>query len=354
MLIVYAMSQNTFPCCGRGCGGSFSALGRGVFFTILVFFALALFPADALAWGPGVHMVTGNWVLQNLSALPLSVAAYLMQYPGQFLHGCLSADIFIGKGSVAKEGHSHNWSSGFSLLDMAKTPQSLAYAWGYLAHLAADTVAHNVYVPQTLHTAPGAGKMAHVYLEVQADRLLTWDSSDAVGVFYEAGSRETDMLLRSSMGQKAFGFWLKKHMFESSISIGGSKVWRTTMRLLDALVPARERGPLVEEMLALSTRAIFSLLSHPDTSPVLTLDPIGANALALANIKSGEQKLLVRPVASRRFRPLAGRGGSLVAHPDEKPLEIALPESLASIPAVCVPMPVVPSLRIPDASRKNH
>lgn len=77
-----------------------------VFCLLFAFVFCLTFPGQAFAWGPGVHMVTGNWILQNLAFLPPLMGATLMQYPGQFLHGCLSADIFIGKGSAPKKGGS--------------------------------------------------------------------------------------------------------------------------------------------------------------------------------------------------------------------------------------------------------
>ena len=100
-----------------------------------------LLPQQALAWGPGAHMAAGNWILQNLSALSGTAVAALMHYPGQFLYGAPSANIFIGKGSKAKKGHNHNLESGFTLLTNAKDLSKLSYAYGYLVHLAADTVA---------------------------------------------------------------------------------------------------------------------------------------------------------------------------------------------------------------------
>lgn len=290
------------------------------------------FPADAFAWGPGVHMVTGNWVLQNLSALPMPVAAALMQFPGQFLHGCLSADIFIGKGSKAKENHSHNWSSGLVLLERARTLRRQAYAYGYLAHLAADTVAHNVFVPSAFHTAPGAGRLAHVYLEIQADRLLSWDTTDAVGVFHEAGSRGSALMLRDTLNQKALSFWLKKHMFEGSIALGGSKVWRTSMQLLDKLLPQHERENFVREMLTISTRAIFSLLADPSGSPVRSLDPIGADALA--KVSTAYSKRWGTRIKGMFVRPAPGLSSAMAAA--SRMRNTILPEALLECPEVCV------------------
>lgn len=296
--------------------------------------ALLITPGEALAWGPGVHTVTANWVLQNLTALPPAVADVLMRYPGFFIQGCLSADIFIGKGSVAKKGHSHNWDAGFTLLARAVKDRDKAYAYGYLAHLAADTVAHNVFVPGLFEGAPGSGRLAHVYLEIQADRILRWDSRDARGVFHQQGSRRANVLLRDSMSQKAFRFWLKTHVFEGSIALGGSKVWRGSMRLFDRLLPEQLRRQLVEQMLTISTRAVISVLNDFEKSPVMSLDPIGADALATAMQERNGKSVLLRGVADKIRRAVAGTGTPALTEKLEEPTLI-IPEALAAFPPVC-------------------
>lgn len=304
-------------------------------YAFLLVLLAAVFGADqALAWGPGVHMVTGNWILQNLSVLPLSVAAALMRYPGQFLHGALSADIFIGKGSKAKKGHSHNWESGFALLETARGMQKLAYAYGYLAHLAADTVAHNVFVPGLFHTAPGAGRLAHVYLESQADRLLVWDSTDALSVFHEKSSRGSAAMLRSSMRQKHFSFRLKSLVFQKSIALGGSTLWRKSLGAVDRLLPYCERAALLEQMLVLSTRAIIDVLQKERLSSVLTLDPIGAEALARVVKQGGGKKIIIKSVKAGLFRVLPGHN-SVREDWDAPELRVPIPTILESMPPVC-------------------
>ena len=44
-----------------------------------------------------------------------------------------------------------------------------------MTHLAADVVAHNYYVPNTLWTMPTGGKLSHVYVEAQAEDLFAFD-----------------------------------------------------------------------------------------------------------------------------------------------------------------------------------
>ncbi|MDL2307747.1 zinc dependent phospholipase C family protein [Desulfovibrio sp. OttesenSCG-928-C06] len=270
---------------GRACGVIFALVVAPAFAAVLLgICCLLALPEAALAWGPGVHMVTGNWLLQNLTALPSGLASAIMSHPGLFLQGCLSADIFIGKGCVAKEGHSHNWSTGLGLLERAHTRQKLAYAAGYLSHLAADTVAHNVYVPGAFGTAPGKsvnrGKLAHVYLEIQADNSVNWDYRDALDVFRESGSRAAERMLARAMGQTAWLFWVKKHIFRGSINFGGRKGWRASMQALDSALNGRRREAELQALLTISTRAIVDLLRDPYDSVVRTLDPVGTEALA--------------------------------------------------------------------------
>lgn len=290
-----------------------------------------LLPEQAFAWGPGAHMVMGNWILQNLHSLPLFIATALMQHPAAYLHGSLSPDIFIGKGSRPKKGHSHNWESGFSLFDKAASSQQLAYACGYLAHLAADVVAHNVFVPGLIHTLPGPEKMTHVYLEAQADRVLAWDSGDAVGVLHDESSRKNDAMLRSALQQRVFSFWIKKRLFESSVALGGTRAWRSSMRVMDSLATRRDRAHLVGRMMELSARAICSILREQRNSPLLAFDPIGAKALAKAGSAPADKKIAG---PARRLRR-AFCASSRTADYQEETLNIPVPPVLETFPPLC-------------------
>lgn len=287
-----------------------------IFFTVFcaVFFAVLLVPGQALAWGPGAHMVMGNWVLNNLTALPAAVAGPLMAFPGLFLQGGLAADIFIGKGSKAKKGHSHNWESALSILGRAKSPAQKAYAYGYLSHLAADTVAHNVFVPHLFPLAPGSGKIAHVYLEMQADRLLEWDRAAALSVFRGRRGAAALALLRKTLRGNSFKFGLQSRVFQGSIALGGSAPWRKCLAAVDGLLPGHVARPYFEHLLGVSTRAVVDVLKHGELSPVFALDPIGAKALEEA----------VRNRSRSGLSPGKNTRGALAA----------LPEPLQLLPAV--------------------
>ena len=76
-----------------------------LFITFITLAIAALTPAEALAWGPGVHLALGNSVLGNFGALPPLIAGLLTRHHNAFLYGCLSADIFIGKGTKIGRAH---------------------------------------------------------------------------------------------------------------------------------------------------------------------------------------------------------------------------------------------------------
>lgn len=289
----------------------FAFLAAGV----MAFAASLALPDTAYAWGPGAHMVMGDWLLSNLSLLPLAVTEPLARFPGFFLHGCLSADIFIGKGSVAKKGHSHNWESGYALLARAKSARSRAYAYGYLSHLAADTVAHNVFVPSLMAFAPGNGRMAHVYLEMQADRMVAWDSGQALASFRERGSGSTANMLRKTLRRNAIKFRLQSGVYQGSIAVGGSALWRRSLRMVDSLFPGHVHAARLTDMLDVSMRAVVDVLRGGESSRVLRLDPVGTAALAEAvALRSG-----------KGFFPVAGNA---------PPVPARLPEPLDSLSVV--------------------
>ena len=310
-----------------------------------------LSPDQALAWGPGAHLLTGNWLLQNLSALPAGVAAVIMAFPEQFLHGLLGADIFIGKGCKAKKGHSHNWESGFTLLENAQSQQHQAYAYGYLSHLAADTVAHNVFVPGFMHTAPASGKTAHVYLEIQADSLIKWSGRDALALFYGQESAAALDLLKRSMHRKSLPFWLNAGLYKSSIAIGGSRFWRNSMECIDKLLWPKDRREQLSYLLGLSTKAMFNVLQEGSDSKVLELDPVGTDALALAERQAGRKQSLVgssirrhlcktldRHLTSpllKKIHLLPSQSADAINENIVAAQSVKTPSILASLPAAC-------------------
>ncbi|MBU1002876.1 MAG: zinc dependent phospholipase C family protein [Proteobacteria bacterium] len=234
--------------------------------------------AEAWAWGPGVHLAAGNFFLARLDCIAPEIARLLAGNPRAFLYGCLSADIFIGKGCTVRPGHSHNWSIGQGLLLAADTDRTRAYAYGYLAHLAADTVAHNFYVPNMLALTPGGGKISHVYAEMQADRMVQWDHHQAVSLFSQP-ERDTDQALRTTMAASRLPFMVKKRVMKGHLALCGTREYTRSLDLAQRLSRHKGARSYFQLMFGLTLDAVGDFLTQPEISPVLSQDPVGSQAL---------------------------------------------------------------------------
>ena len=108
---------------------------------------LALRPEPVWAWGPATHVALGEVLLGALYLVPPAVQALLERFPLHFLYGSIAADISLAKKYVPEGRHCHNWDVGEEILSSADSEPLAAVGYGYLAHLAADTIAHNIFIP---------------------------------------------------------------------------------------------------------------------------------------------------------------------------------------------------------------
>ncbi|MEE9165389.1 MAG: zinc dependent phospholipase C family protein, partial [Nitrospinota bacterium] len=105
-----------------------------------------LTPENAFAWGVGLHITQGTYILKHLSLIAPNIVVILEAFPYDYLYGCISADIFIGKGVKKRWDHCHNWTLAKKMLLRADSNCTTAFVYGYLSHLAADIISHNFYV----------------------------------------------------------------------------------------------------------------------------------------------------------------------------------------------------------------
>ena len=225
-------------------------------------------------------MAIGNAVLSNTTVLTDGVARLLLSNSAIFLYGCLSADIFIGKGSKAKRLHSHNWETGFNLLDESDDEHLKAYSLGYLSHLAADIVAHNYYVPNLMQQAGSGSKLSHVYIEMLADDQVNWSAQEADRLFRKA-NQDADFNLRKHMDAKKYSFLFKKKLFHQTIALLEYKAISNSLKVSKKVVPAFHQHYL-HSILDYSYRIVVDLLNSPADAVATNFDPIGAENIALA------------------------------------------------------------------------
>jgi hypothetical protein len=250
---------------------------------LIIAFAAVLLPTDALAWGGGIHLQLGAQVLANPGMLPGDMAALLALHPKDFLYGCLAPDITVGKKYTHYLLNCHRWGIGRTLLKEAGTDHQRACAYGYLSHLAADTVAHNYYVPYKIIRSFPTITMKHTYWEMRFEAFVEKDIWDLARIVCRADRRANDVLLRNILAPTIFSFGTNKRIFNSIMVL-------SRMEKLQKLVQAlsnKSRYQLAEadrdEYMQLALEAMFDFLQHPDDSKFLRVDPTGEKALAAAD-----------------------------------------------------------------------
>ena len=249
----------------------------GLVFRLLIISlaAVALLPDDAFAWGAGIHVAQGSFILENLGMIRPDVAAVLASNPFDYIYGCISADIFIGKGYRRRNDHCHNWSIGMKVLSDATDDATRAYAYGYLSHLAADIIAHNYYIPNLLYATPSSKGIGHVYWEFRADRFIHkkhWTLASKVVDMHNHGN---DTLIKKVMNRGRLRFGAKKMVFKRAVRLNDIIVWREHVD--HAQNGARVTRRHVSTLNNYSINLIIDLLSNHGNAVCLRYDPVGTD-----------------------------------------------------------------------------
>ena len=243
---------------------------------------LLVFPAPLLAWGPTTHAFIGSQVLGNLALLPVVVRELLAAHPHPFLYGNLSADITLAKRYVHYSRHCHNWNVAYEILDRAETPPLRSFALGYLSHLAADTIAHNVFVPRQLLSTPHSSNLGHTYWEYRFDAELGEEHLRRAREIVTMEHDEPDALLEGVLTQAFFSFQTNKRIFQQLIHLSNRDRWHNLwVKMADQ--SRWELSPEgVEGYSRLATGYVLDLLRRGAASLSQDMDPTGSERLALA------------------------------------------------------------------------
>ncbi|EFK11352.1 conserved hypothetical protein, partial [delta proteobacterium NaphS2] len=230
-----------------------------------------------------------------------SVGRIITAFPIEYLYGSLSADFFIGKAKKKRSGAPHNWEGGFKFLGDAGDDREMSYAFGFLSHLAADVVAHNYFIPNLMSAYPGKGKMGHLFWEIRSDYLIgTGYTSIANGVL-NMDHQVCDDLLQLLGGKKKNRLKTKKRVFTQTVKLS-DYLYTTRNLFFETRAP---RGRVFHEYLAamvdLSRRLVYDFLKHPDSSPCLHFDPIGARNLLMAKGKRSFPRIFRNAAISPHF-----------------------------------------------------
>lgn len=244
---------------------------------------LALVPEAAAAWGPATHVALGEAILGALYLVPPAVRAVLERYPLHFLYGSVAADISFAKKYVPEGRHCHSWAVGEEILDSADSPELAAVAYGYLAHLAADTIAHNVFVPRRLLLTSTTQALGHTYWEHRMDMHVGEDFlSLARHIVVDHDHGEADLLFDDVLSRTVFSFATNRRIFRGMIRFTGHERWQKVFGQVLANSRFDLPNPLVDRYFEVAFDYAVGYLRERSGSPASALDPVGDLNLRLA------------------------------------------------------------------------
>ena len=244
---------------------------------------LALVPEPAWAWGPATHVALGEALLGSLYLLPPAVRAVLESHPLHFLYGSIAADISFAKKYVPEGRHCHNWSVGEEILDAADSERLAAVGYGYLAHLAADTVAHNVYVPRRLLLTSTTQGLGHAYWEHRMDKHVGDEFlNKARHLVVNHDHSEADTLFDDVLSRTIFSFQTNRKIFRGMIRMQGHDRWQQIFEQVLARSRYDLPDPLVDRYFEISFDFLVEYLRERGASRAGGLDPVGDLNLRLA------------------------------------------------------------------------
>lgn len=284
---------------------------------------ILLMPEAAFAWGPVTHIALGMQVLATVITPDHALQATLLKMPEVFLYGSLAPDIVQGRRLQSRlRRHSHNWATAFSLFESATGDQQRAFALGYLAHLGADVVAHNFFLPACLIGKFDTGFASHIYNEARFDSVQEPTYLDLLLKLLMLDFRPLDAMLDRAIDSPLISFAAHRRIFE-----GGLRRIRGWDRVIKALTGSddidRADGELFSEV---SCEAIAGVLERAREAPARRFDPMGEQAIkrAAASRRSLQRLGRIGPAARKTARELAARMLSdLRAHLRETPFRLS-------------------------------
>jgi hypothetical protein len=217
--------------------------------------------------------------MRSLALVPSAIADLIRAFPYDFLYGSIAADTSIAKKYAAAGRHCHSWNVGLEIYSDARAEPMRAFGLGYLAHLAADTVAHNYFVPHQLAITSTTTALGHSYWESRFDTHIgerySRRAREVILLDHSASDEHLDRILSPTI----FSTPTNRRIFRGMVYVADTESWQRIFHL----VSEKSRWDLqpadVSLYMARSYDFIIDLLNRFDSAEPYKLDPAGTRAL---------------------------------------------------------------------------
>jgi hypothetical protein len=217
-----------------------------------------------------------------MSVLPLAVAQLLREFPYDFLYGSIAADTSIAKKYAPVGRHCHSWTVGMEIFDGARDDPLRAFALGYLAHLAADSIAHNYFVPKQLAVTSSTSALGHSYWESRFETHLGPECARRARELILIDHGRSDSLLDRVLSPTIFSTPTNRRIFRGMVIVADNESWQRIFQLMTENSRWDLADTDVGAYLGRSYDFIMDLLMRMDRAEPFQLDPSGDHALRAA------------------------------------------------------------------------
>jgi len=237
-------------------------------FTLMIFVCFLLLPSLAFAWGPLTHIYLGNELYSLGALLPAGILEIIRRYRKDFIYGNLMADIIVGKKYLPHHKNSHSWDFAFDLLRATETKQQKAFVYGYMSHLAADTIAHTIYTADKKN-------FGHTLFELKADSIIDkkyWLQAREIDRRIQI---RNDVFLENFLESFIFSFKTNKRILNGMVFLSvfnRERIGDFIDRNFITSLPMRET---IERLHQDSLDQIIELFQKWENSEVIKVNPTG-------------------------------------------------------------------------------
>ena len=171
-------------------------------------------------------------MLANLHQLPTLVADLMRAFPYDYLYGNIAADTSMAKKYAPVGRHCHAWHVGQEIFDLAPSDPLRAFGLGYLSHLAADTIAHNFFVPRQLVLTSSTAAVGHSYWESRFETHLgdayAREARDVILKDHTASDTHLDEILSPTL----FSQRTNRRLFRGMVHLTESQSWQWVFQVI--------------------------------------------------------------------------------------------------------------------------
>ncbi len=278
---------------------------------------------QARAWGPATHVGLGTTVLDHLFLLPTAAAVVLARHGWAYLYGNIAADIVFAKRWSLVKQFCHHWSTAFRLHESADDEQVRAFTYGYLSHLAADTVAHGKFIPHQLVVSGCSFRFGHFYWELRADaseKTASWAMLERV---LDRDHSEHHQRLEEHFTGTFLPYEVNRFLFHQVNTMAVRRNIRRKMNTWSRY----SRWNLAEDLLdgyrVECVDRMLSILTDGARSSLVEEDPNGTSALTQVKVRRREVRRLKRrglPIKRRLEEASRGLAPQACSPSDAYPL----------------------------------